>query len=170
MNLPDKRQPCPGCGVLVHPTALACSECGYRSQISRLNDILSSLVTMSSILTGFGLSSVVQLATVNDRHYWLVQGSAGCWIVAALLLLSVIVGAEISRHRERSSHMDPSEQEDSQHSGQCRLLFSYFMSALIVFAVGVVTIGFYFSNLLGLIGLGAVATSLFVLRRLIVGR
>jgi hypothetical protein len=58
---------CPGgCGNSVHRNAPACPHCGYQAELGRLEEPLGSLSTVSSILTGFGLAALVQLASTES--------------------------------------------------------------------------------------------------------
>jgi dolichyl-phosphate-mannose--protein O-mannosyl transferase len=90
-----------------------------------------------------------------------------CWIIAALLLLGVIVGAELLRRRDLSSHIAPERQEEEDLWNRVKWLLTAFALSLIPFAAGVVWIGFFFSLLMGCIGVAAVVFALFVLWRLL---
>src|SRR5262245_54789305 len=94
---------CPGgCGGRVHLTARECPHCGYQSEMGRMEDLLGSLGTISSILTGFGLAALVQLATGEARMETALVWTTGVWVVSSLLLLGVLVSSEVLRRREVS--------------------------------------------------------------------
>src|SRR5947209_806266 len=147
MASPDDLIPCPGgCGNRVHPNARECPHCGYQSEMDRLEDLLGSLGTISSILTGFGLAALVQLATGESRNEPTLQWTTGVWIVSSLLLLGVLVGSEVLRRREvGGGRLRLSREEDQRLWGQSQWLLLSFALALIGTAAGVVLLGFYFS-------------------------
>src|SRR4051812_31808967 len=151
--------PCPGgCGSQVHSSAGECPECGYRSQLSRVEDLLVSIGTISSILAGFGLAALVQLATAEPREegQLILAWTAGFWTAGSLLLLAVMIGAEVLRRREVSGgRMHPAPQEDERLWRRTEWLLASFATALLCTAAGVVFLGFFFSWLHGVIGLGA---------------
>ena len=159
---------CPGgCGERVHRLAAACQKCGYQSRLVQIENILGSLVTISSILTGFGLSAIVQLVSVDkeNRETWAIQGPMACWIVAAILLLGVIVGAELLRRRDPSSRIAPGQEEEDDVWSRSQWLLSAFAVSLVPVAAGVVWIGFFFSVHLGVIGIAAVLVAICILYR-----
>src|SRR3954471_17168325 len=93
--------PCPGgCGTQVHRNATECPQCGFRSELSRLGELLGSLSTVSSILTGFGLAALVQLATGEAKTEPTLQWTTGLWTASSLLLLGIMVCSEVLRRRE----------------------------------------------------------------------
>jgi hypothetical protein len=155
--------PCPGgCGKQVHASAVECPECGYRSHLSRVEDLLVSLGTISSILVGFGLAALVQLATdePKDVGQGVLNATAACWILGSLLLLAVMIGAEVLRRREVSGgRMHPSRQEDERLWGQTEWLLVSFAIALLCTAAGVVLLGFFFSWWHGCMGLAGCAVA-----------
>src|SRR4051812_14556508 len=107
--------PCPGgCGTQVHRNATECPQCGFRSELSRLEDLLGSLSTVSSILTGFGLAALVQLATGEAKKEPALQWTSGFWIVSSVLLLGVMICSEVLRRREVGGgrlRLSPQEEE-----------------------------------------------------------
>jgi Na+/melibiose symporter-like transporter len=123
-----------------------------------------SLATISSILTGFGLAALVQLATGESRQEWPLQWTTGVWIVSSLLLLGVLVCSEVLRRREvGGGRMRLSQEEDQRvWRGSEWLLFS-FVVALLGTAAGVVLLGFYFSIVHGLAGCLAVVAGCIVI-------
>jgi hypothetical protein len=161
--------PCPGgCGNSIHANAAECPHCGYRPDFSRLEDLLGSLSTMSSILTGFGLAALVQLATsqAEPRNDWLSQLTNGMWILSSVLLLGVMIGAEFLRRRElRGSRMCPAPQDDERLWQQSERLLAAFTFALALTAAGVISLGFSFSALHGILGCIAVGVGLFLISR-----
>ncbi len=158
---------CPGgCGNTVHPSATECSYCGYRPDFSRLEDLLGSLSTISSILTGFGLAALVQLATsqTEPRNDLLSQFTNGFWIFSSLLLLGVMVGAEFLRRRElRGGRMCLATEDDQRLWQQSERLLAAFTFALALSAAGVISLGFSFSLLHGILGCIAVGVGLFLI-------
>ena len=159
---------CPGgCGERVHRLAAACQKCGFQSRLIQIENILGSLVTISTILTGFGLSAIVQLVSVDkeNRDTWAIQGPMACWIVASLLLLGVIVGAELLRRRDPPSRISPDAKDEDDLWARSQWLLSTFAVSLVPVAVGVVWLGFFFSLWLGAIGVVAVAIAIFILSR-----
>src|SRR5262245_13102490 len=116
MTLSGDLTPCPGgCGNLVHPNARECPHCGFQSEMARIEDLMGSLATISSILTGFGLAALVQLATGESRKEETLQWTTGVWIVSSLLLLSVLVCSEVLRRREvGGGRMRLSREEDQR--------------------------------------------------------
>jgi hypothetical protein len=151
---------CPGgCGNAVHRHASACPYCGYQAELGRVEELLGSLSTVSSILTGFGLAALVQLATGESRPKddALLQWTTGLWLVSSLLLLGVMLSSEVLRRREiGGSRLQLSVAEDERIWHQGELLLGCFALALLGMAVGVVLLGFSFSLLLGIVGCVAV--------------
>ena len=160
--------PCPGgCGEMLHRSASECSRCGFRSRLAQVEDILGSLSTLSSILTGFGLSAIVQLATVarEERADLAVLGPMACWIVSSLLLLGVLVGAELLRRRERETRISPQRADEDALWDRAQWLLSTFALSLLPIAAGVVWLGAFFSVWLAVIGGLALLAALFILVR-----
>ncbi len=157
--------PCPGgCGNRVHANAKECPSCGYPSEMGRLEDLLGSLGTICSILTGFGLAALVQLASGESRNDWALQATTGVWIVSSLLLLGVLVGAEVLRRREvGGGRLRLSRQEDERLWKRSEWLLLTFALALAGTALGVVLLGFFFSLWHGVAGCVAVAAGLCLL-------
>ena len=158
---------CPGgCGNSIHANATECPHCGYRAEFSRLEDLLGSLSTISSILTGFGLAALVQLATIQaePRSELLLQWTIGLWIVSSVLLLGVMIGSELLRRREvRGSRMRLAPQEDERLWRQSERLLLAFALALVGTAAGVIGLGFSFSMLHGIVGCVVVAFGVFLI-------
>jgi hypothetical protein len=159
--------PCPGgCNNQVHPSAKECPHCGYQSELGRLEELLGSLSTISSILTGFGLAALVQLANEDAKDSLALQLTTGLWIVSSLLLLGVLVGSELLRRREvGGGRLRPSREEDETLWRRSEWLLGSSALALGGTAVGVVVLGFYFSLWHGLAGCLAVAVGIFLLRK-----
>ena len=160
---------CPGgCGNSIHANAMECPHCGYRAEFSRLEELLGSLSTMSSILTGFGLAALVQLATsqTEGRPEHLLYCTSFVWIVSSILLLAAMIGSEVLRRREvRGCRMRLAPQEDEQLWRQSERLLFAFALALLGTALGVILLGFCFSILHGVAGLVAVVLSAVLLRK-----
>lgn len=161
--------PCPGgCGNAIHANAAECPHCGYRAEFSRLEELLGSLSTISSILTGFGLAALVQLATsqAEPRNEALLQCTNVLWIVSSVLLLAVMVGAELLRRRElHGSRMRLAPEEDERLRHQSEWLLWAFTAALVGTAAGVICLGFSFSPLHGIAGFLAVGAGLYLILR-----
>jgi Na+/melibiose symporter-like transporter len=159
--------PCPGgCGGRVHPNARECPQCGYQSEMGRMEDLLGSLGTISSILIGFGLAALVQLATEESRKEWALQWTSAVWIVSSLLLLGVLVSSEVLRRRDvGGGRMRLSREEDQRLWRRSEWLLLSLSLALLGTAAGVVLLGFYFSVWHGVAGCLAVAAGFFLLWR-----
>ena len=165
MPSPEDLIPCPGgCGNRIHPNARECPHCGYQCEMDRIEELLGSLGPISSILTGFGLAALVQLATAEARNEWTLQWTTGVWIVASLLLLGVLVGSETLRRRDvGGGRMRLSREEDQQLWSRSEWLLISFSLALLGTAAGVVLLGFFFSPWHGVAGCVAVAAGFFLL-------
>jgi hypothetical protein len=152
--------PCPGgCGNSVHRHALECPFCGYQAELGRVEELLGSLSTVSSILTGFGLAALVQLATseASSKDDLCLRWTMSLWIVSSLLLLSVMLCSELLRRREISGNrLQLSAAEDERIWHRSELLLFCFALALLGMAAGVVLLGFAFSLLHGIVGCVAV--------------
>src|SRR3954471_7652675 len=140
---------CPAaCGNKVHADAGECPHCGHRAAMSRLEDLLGGLGTVCSILVGFGLAALVQLASGDEKARndpWL-SWAAAVWIVASVLLLAVLVGAEMLRRREvPGGRMTPRPGEDERLWRRGERLLMTFAFALLCTAAGVLLLGFWFS-------------------------
>jgi amino acid transporter len=157
--------PCPGgCGNSIHSNARECPHCGYQSEVERIEDLLGSLGTISSILTGFGLAALVQLATDDSRKEPALQWTTGVWIVSSLLLLGVLVCSELLRRRDVSGgRMQLSQEEDQRLWGRSEWLLLTFSLALLATAAGIVLLGFFFSLWHGIAGCIAAAVGFFLL-------
>jgi hypothetical protein len=157
---------CPGgCGNRVHPAAAACPQCGYQSELGRLGELLGSLSTVSSILTGFGLAALVQLATGEAKSEPALQWTTGLWTVSSLLLLGVMVCSEVLRRREvGGGPLCPSREENERLWRRSEWLLFSFALALLGTAAGVVLLGFYFSTAHGVAGCAAVAVGFLLVR------
>jgi hypothetical protein len=161
----DDLIPCPGgCGHRVHANAKECPNCGYQSEMGRLEDLLGSLSTICSILTGFGLAALVQLASGEAKKDLALQLTTGVWIVSSLLLLGVLVCSEVLRRREvAGGRLRLSREEDERLWKRSEWLLFSFALALAGTALGVVLLGFYFSPWHAVAGCVAVAAGLFLL-------
>jgi hypothetical protein len=160
----DELIPCPGCRANVHPNARECPHCGYQSEMDRLEELLGSLGTISSILIGFGLAALVQLATDESRQEPTLRWTTGLWIVSSLLLLGVLVGSEVLRRREvGGGRLRISREEDERLWQRSEWLLLGFSLSLLGTAAGVVILSFYFSPWHGLAGCLTVAVGFFLL-------
>jgi Na+/melibiose symporter-like transporter len=158
--------PCPGCTRPLHHRAVLCPHCGYSAEITTYQEQLASLSTICSILTGFGLTSLVALAVDASKFAegWLFGLIAGIWLVSSLLLLLVLILAELLRRQEVSEtvlHLSHPDRE--QFARRCERLLTIFALALAGTAVGLLLLGFQFSLLHGLctlagLGLAVVVT------------
>ncbi len=161
----DDQIPCPGgCGTQVHRNASACPQCGYQADLGRLEELLGSLSMVSSILTGFGLAALVQLASEESKakDEPALQWTTGLWIASSLLLLGVMVCSEVLRRREAGGgRMRPRAEEDERLWRRSEWLLACFALALLGTAAGVILLGFHFSILHG--GVGCVAVAVVVL-------
>jgi hypothetical protein len=170
MASPDDLIPCPGgCGAKVHRNAVTCPHCGYSADLGRLEELLSSLSTVSSILTGFALAALVQLASEESKakNEATLQWTTGLWILASLLLLGVMVCSELLRRREAGGgRMRPQPDEDDRLWRRTEWLLGCFALALSGAAAGVVVLGFHFSIVHGFVGCLAVGAVFFLLWRI----
>jgi len=129
-----------------------------------MEDLLGSLSTISSILTGFGLAALVQLATGESRKETELLWTTAMWIVSSLLLLGVLVCSEVLRRREvGGGRLRPSQEEDEQLWRRSEWLLLSFSMSLLGTAAGVVLLGFFFSVWHGLAGCLAVTAGFFLL-------
>jgi hypothetical protein len=136
--------------------------------MGKLEDLLGSLGTVSSILTGFGLAALVQLATGEARQDSVLQVTTGLWVVSSLLLLGVLVCSEVLRRREAvRGHLRLSREEEERLWRRSEWLLFAFALALLGTAVGVVLLGFFFSPWHGAAGCVAVAVGLLLLRKMV---
>jgi hypothetical protein len=135
--------------------------------MSRLEELLGSLSTISSILVGFGLAALVQLASGQDTKtdVWLLLTSAS-WIIGSVLLMGVLLGSEALRRQEISGgRMKPHANED-ERLGRCsEWLLGAFALALLCVAAGVILLGFWFSHLHGIAACVAVLLAVLVVYR-----
>jgi hypothetical protein len=132
--------------------------------MGKMEDLLGSLGTISSILTGFGMAALVQLATNESRQEWTHQWTTAVWVVSSLLLLGVLVCSEFLRRRDvGGGRMRLSRQEDQRLWRQSEWLLLSFSLALLGTAAGVVLLGFFFSLWHGVAGCVAVAAGLLLL-------
>ena len=159
---------CPGgCDSKVHANAKECPYCGFQSETARLEDLLGSLSTICSILVGFGLAALVQLATGESRNDLFLRVTTGLWIVSSLLLLGVLVCSEVLRRREvGGGRLRISRAEDEQMWGSSEWLLFVLALALVGTAGGVVVLGFYFSLYHGIAGCVAVVVVIWLLWKL----
>jgi hypothetical protein len=168
MSTSDELIPCPGgCGTSVHRDAEECPHCGFRAKVNRFDNLLASLSTISSILTGFGLSALVQLASIEKERRDDLSAliTTGLWIVSSVLLLSVLICSEVLRRREVGGRMLLATAEEVALWGRTQWLLSTFALALGLTATGVVTLGFFFSVTHGVVGCVAVLVGYYVLRK-----
>lgn len=160
----DELITCPGgCGTRLSPRAQMCPKCGHRHELAHIEQVLSGLGTICSILIGFGLSALVTLATdeTNSISDPVVSVAAGLWLVSSLLLLFVLVATEwIRGNNPGSDGIGAPFRPDSGTVARCALLLYAFFAALLCTAVGVSLIAFHFSLVLGAI---AVVTLLLVI-------
>lgn len=139
--------PCPGnCGNHVHCNAKECPRCGYQSERGWTESLLGGLGTISSILAGFGLSTLAQLATADTRDQLSLQFTIGVWVITSLLLLGVLVGSEVLRGKDTGiGRMQFGRKEYHRLWRQSEWLLWIFVFALVGTAGGIVLFGFYFS-------------------------
>jgi len=142
--------PCPACNHQVHPSAERCMRCGYRAPGGRVRELLGSLVFVASILAGFGLASVVQLASIEGerRNDWSILITAGCWICGSVFMLAIIFVAEMLRGNEDLQRLDCPEASHQRLLQQTQTLLTWFTVSLLPFVVGIITLGFFFAPLL----------------------
>ncbi len=150
---------CPGgCGREVHKRASECPQCGFQSEATTYQELLGSLSTISSILVGFGLTSIVTVAAEQADYLQdiFVRLANGLWLFASMLLLAVLLMAEFLRRRgvgENVIAMSFAEQQ--RMSNLCGGLLSTFTVALLLIAGGIVLLGFHLSLIHGGAALGA---------------
>jgi hypothetical protein len=122
---------------------------------------------VSSILTGFGLAALVQLATGEARNEPTMQWTTGLWVVSSLLLLTVMVSSEVLRRREMGGgQLRFSAEEDDQLWKRSEWLLFGFALALLGTAAGVVLLGFYFSVAHGIAGCVTVLVGFALIRKM----
>jgi hypothetical protein len=154
---PEELIPCPGCGKSAHRRATLCPHCGYVAEITHYQEQLSSLSTICSILTGFGLAGIFTLVVDDEK----VQNSlfltiaVGFLTPASLLFLVVLILSELFRRQEVSENVlaMPAGVRD-RFARRCEFLLSVFTAALIGTGIGVLLAGFHMSPLIGCIALG----------------
>ena len=164
----DELVACPACGHSVYRRASLCPRCGYAAEITSYQEQLSSLSTVCSILTGFGLASLVQLASDNvriaDSPPLLV--AVGAWTISSMLFLVVLVLSELFRRQEVSESvivMPPADRD--RFARRCELLLTVFSVTLLLTALGVVLLGFHFSTGMGFVAVGGVGIAGLVILR-----
>ncbi len=158
----DPRISCPGCGAQVHRRATVCPQCGCPAELTVFQEELASLSTICSILVGFGLAGLVQLAGDVDKireSMWLLV-AIGCWLFASLVLLAVLVLSELLRRQDIADAVfDLPDDKLKEYARRCDNLLTWFSGALAVTAIGVVLLGVHFSLVHGLVALAAIALS-----------
>lgn len=154
---------CPGnCGNRVHSSARECPRCGFESEMVRVEELLGSLSTVSSILTGFGLAALVQLATGESRNEPVLQWTVGLWTFSSLLLLSILVCSEFLRRKDvAGGRIRLKGTEENQLWRRSELLLTTFTVAVAGAAAGVVLLGFHFSIAHGLVASIAVVLGVY---------
>lgn len=160
--------PCPSCGKDVHAAARACPTCGFEPERTRLQELWSSLVTVSSILAGFSLAALVQMITGEAREAESVSFhiAAALLIVSSLLLLTVILGAESLRLQDPAlGAMRHSERREQRDRSVSHWLLGTFLIALVLSAASIVLLGFFHHVYIGGIGVGVGALCVLLLWR-----
>jgi len=143
---------CPGCNGQVYPNARECPRCGYQPATNRSDELLGSLVMVSSILLGFGLAALVQVASDETRNDSLVQVATGFWTAASVLLAGVLIGAEVLRRADyHRGRLMATVEDDDRLWARCEWLLWAFAVSLVATAAGVAVLGFFFSNVHGVI-------------------
>lgn len=154
----------------MYPHAPGCPNCGYQPATNRTDELLGSIVTVSSILIGFTLSALVQVTSGETRSDGLVQVATGCWVASSVLLVGVLIGAETARRREfTGGRLLASAAEDEHQWTRCEWLLTTFTVALLAAACGVVVIAFFFSAVHGVVGCLSAAVALILIRRVVQG-
>ena len=158
--------PCPGCKRLVDRNASECPGCNYQPPAGRAEELLGSLVTVGSILIGFTLASLVQIAASDTRNDDLVQIATGFWIVSSVLFMGVVTAAEALRRRDHDRERFLTTHEDGDVLwGRCESLLTAFAVALLLAALGVIVLGFFFSTIHGVVGvIAAILTFVLLVR------
>jgi hypothetical protein len=161
----DPRVPCPGCDAQVHRRATVCPECGCPAELTVFQEQLASLSTICSILVGFGLAGLVQLAgdveKIRESNWLLV--AIGCWLFSSLVLLAVLVLSELLRRQEVADAVfDLPDDILRDYARRCEHLLTWFSVALVVTAAGVVLLGVHFSLWHGLVALVGIAIALYI--------
>jgi hypothetical protein len=132
----------------VHPRATICPYCGCPAELTDFQEQLASLSTICSILVGFGLAGVAQVAADVEKvreSPWLLAAVA-CWLFASLVLLAVLVLSELLRRQEVADNtFDLPDEKLQDFALRCERLLTWFSIALIVTALGVVLLGVHFS-------------------------
>ncbi|MGF1578355.1 MAG: hypothetical protein ACFCD0_03215 [Gemmataceae bacterium] len=149
--------PCPGgCGREVHKRASECPQCGFQSEANTYQELLGSLSTVSSILVGFGLASIVTVAAEQAEYLQdlLLRIANGLWLFASMLLLAVLLMAEFLRRRGVGENVIAMSYDEQQRMGDlCGRLLSTFAFALFLIASGIVLLGFHLSLYHGIAGI-----------------
>jgi Na+/melibiose symporter-like transporter len=156
---------CPACAEPLHRKAVACPRCGFTAEITAYQEQLASLSTICSILTGFGLASLVALAPDASRvtDSLPLTFAAGIWALSSLLLLVVLVLSELFRRQEVSeSVLTMPAAERERFARRCEFLLTVFACALLGTAAGVLLLGFHFSPLIGGITLASILLALVI--------
>jgi hypothetical protein len=161
----DRLISCPGCGAKVHRRATVCPGCGCPAELTVFQEQLASLSTICSILVGFGLAGLVQLAGDVEKireSPWLLV-AIGCWLFSSLVLLAVLVLSELLRRQDIADAVfDVPDDKLQPYARRCENLLSCFSVALAITAVGVVLLGVHFSLWHGLVALVGVVVALLV--------
>jgi hypothetical protein len=156
---------CPGeCGSHVHASAKECPKCGYRGEHSHLDELLSSLSTIASIMVGFSLAAVVGLVIEGEKQleskgFFVVLAT---WLLASILLLFSLVGVELLRRQaDFSNRLQLSPSEFRKFEAKISTMLNLFVFGLIGILLGLLILGFYVSTNLGVFALVVCGVALF---------
>lgn len=137
---------CPGCRQRIHLHADECPHCGYPGP-SRTDDrLLGTISVLTTILIGFGLSALATLITDESKALtdWFVWAAVAFWVMSSLLLLSVLVSAELLRHRV-SQRIQPDSLNREDFDERIGRLIAVCCFAIVFMGLGVVLAAFHFS-------------------------
>jgi hypothetical protein len=156
---------CPGCRKEVHRRATVCPHCGCPAELTVFQEQLASLSTICSILVGFGLAGLVQLAGDVEKireSIWLLV-AIGCWLFSSMVLLAVLVLSELLRRQDLADAvLDLPDDKLGEYAHRCERLLSWFSVALVITAAGVVLLGVHFSLWHGLVALTGIVAALLI--------
>jgi hypothetical protein len=145
---------CPGgCGRQLHRRANACPNCGYRTETTNFDELLTGISTASAVVVGFVLAALVIIACseANVMKAILFAFATGCWIFASLLLLFVVIFAASLRNRDITFGTELPDQLENAFRSRCDRLLSVFTTSLVIIAIGLILMAFAFSNILGIV-------------------
>lgn len=157
---------CPVCGKMMHQRALQCTNCGFRPDLVNFQELVGSLGTVCSILVGFGLASVVTLATFDTERprNLMLTLVEGCWIVASVFLLAILLLSEFMRRSEPDGALLvlASEEQDRFGRRAAGLMLAFSFAVLLIF-IGLILLALNLALWLGIVtGIAVIITVVMV--------